>query len=69
MAKGDGPLYIEKRSDGKFAVERPLADRASAIFETQREAIDWAKTHTSGAVHVERVRMTSGGSRDKWRKS
>lgn len=64
----DDPIFVERGDDGRYKVERANADRASAVFGTQREAIDWAQDRTDGAVHVERVRRTPNGSPDKWRK-
>lgn len=62
-------LYVEHRPDGQYAVLRPDAVRASALEPTQREAIKRAKEIDPGAaVHVERVRDTKVGGRDKWRK-
>jgi Uncharacterized protein conserved in bacteria (DUF2188) len=62
-------LYVERRPEGDYAVRRPGSDRASAVESTQREAIDRAREiDPNAAVHVERVRDTSVGGRDKWRK-
>lgn len=61
-------LFVEHRPDGTYAVLRPGAERASAIENTQAEAINRAREiQPSAAIHVERVRDTSKGSRDKWR--
>jgi hypothetical protein len=62
------PLFIERRDDGMYAIKHANAARASALFDTQTQAIAQAKQMTTGAVHVERVRNTDVGSRDKWRK-
>ena len=63
-------LYIERRSDGKYTVRRGNAERASAVTDTQREAIERAKELNPGhRPDVERVRNTDKGSRDKWRKA
>ena len=63
-------LYIEKRENGDYAVRRPGSEKASAIRSTQAEAIQRAREiEPNAAVHVERVRDTSGGSRDKWRRA
>jgi hypothetical protein len=62
------PLFIEKRDDGKYAVKRANADRASEVCETQEAAIERARELTNGPIHVERVRHTSAGSPDKWRR-
>ncbi|WP_186104263.1 DUF2188 domain-containing protein [Burkholderia gladioli] len=63
-------IFVERRSDeGDYAVRRPNSQRASAIAPTQREAIERARElNPSGPVLVERVRTTSGGKPDKWRK-
>lgn len=67
MAKKE--VYVEQREQGDYAIRRPGADRASAVEPTQREAIERAREIApDAAVHVERVRNGSGGTRDKWRK-
>ncbi len=62
-------IYVEKREEqGDFAVRRAGAGRASAVAPTQKEAIDRAKELEPGVKpHIERVRDTSKGGRDKWR--
>jgi uncharacterized protein YdaT len=63
-------LYIERRPDGKYAVRRGNAERASAITDNQRQAIERAKELNPGhRPEVERVRNTEKGGRDKWRKA
>lgn len=62
------PLFVERNDDGKYAIKRADADRSSAVRDTQAEPITKAKQMTSGPIHVERVRNTDVGSRDKWRK-
>ena len=62
------PLFIERRDDGKYAVKRANAERASYVVGTQAEAIEQARSVSEGPIHVERVRRTSIGSPDKWRK-
>ena len=65
----DKRIYVERRPEGDYAVRRPDADRASAVEPTQREAIERARELNPGiAPHVERVRNTVAGGRDKWRK-
>ena len=65
----DHRFYIERRPEGDYAVRRPDSDRASAVEPTQADAIERARQIDPDAViHVERVRDTSEGSRDKWRK-
>ena len=68
MAKDE--LYIEKReNEGDYAVRKPGSERASAILPTQAKAIKRArKMNPDAAVHVERVRDTNVGGRDKWRR-
>jgi hypothetical protein len=62
-------LYVERRSDGTYAVSKPGAQRASAVESTQKQAIERARQiNPDAAIHVERVRNTSGGHPDKWRK-
>jgi hypothetical protein len=61
-------LFVEKHPNG-YAVLKPNAERASAVLPTQAEAIERARgLNPEAAIHVERVRHTSGGSPDKWRK-
>ena len=61
-------LYVEQRPEGDYAVRRPGADRASVVTGTQAEAIAAAREiEPNAAIHVERVRDTNRGSRDKWR--
>jgi hypothetical protein len=63
-------LYVERRPQGDYAVRRGGADRASVTAPTQKQAIEKAeKLDPKAAVLVERVRDTSVGGRDKWRKS
>jgi hypothetical protein len=62
-------LYVERREEGDYAIRRPGSERASEVCDTQAEAIDRARDlDPDAAIHVERVRNTSQGSRDKWRK-
>jgi len=61
--------FVERRPEGDYAVRRPNAERASAICDTQAEAIKRAREIAPGVVPlVERVRYTSGGTPDKWRR-
>ena len=61
-------FFIEHRDDGKYKVLKPDTGRASAVADTQREAIDKAKALNPDATrHIERVRNV-GVRRDKWRK-
>jgi hypothetical protein len=62
-------VFIERREEGDYAVRKPGSERASAILPTQAEAIERAREmHPDAAIHVERVRDTNVGGRDKWRK-
>jgi hypothetical protein len=63
-------IYVERRPQGDYAIRRAGSDRASAVEPTQTEAIVRARELNPGvAPHVERVRHTSGGTPDKWRKA
>jgi len=65
----DKRTFVERRPQGDYAVRRAGAHRASAIEPTQREAIERARDLSPGVnPHIERVRNTVRGSRDKWRK-
>jgi len=67
--KDSNNLFIERRSQGDYAIRKPGSDRASAVSPTQGEAIDRAKQlNSEAAIHVERVRNTNTGKPDKWRK-
>jgi uncharacterized protein YdaT len=63
-------IFVEKRTEGDFAVRRPNSERASDVLPTQAEAIKRAKELSQGgAPVVERVRNTTGGKPDQWRKA
>ena len=60
--------FIEQNAEGKFTVRAKDADRASATFNTQKEAIDHAKKlNPDDHPDVERIRNLDTGKRDKWR--
>lgn len=62
-------FFIERREEGGYAIRKPGSERASAVRPTQAEAIERARElHPDAAIHVERVRDTNVGGRDKWRK-
>jgi hypothetical protein len=62
-------IFVERRGEGDYAVRRPDSDRASDVLPTQSEAIERAhELNPNGHVLVERVRDTSVGGRDKWRR-
>ncbi len=64
----DNHYYIERMSDGRYAVRRKSSDRASDVLDTQREEIDRARElNPNDRPDVERVRDTKTGGRDKWR--
>jgi Uncharacterized protein conserved in bacteria (DUF2188) len=65
----DKKLFIERRPQGDYAVRKPGSDRASAVERTQAEAIGEARRlNPDATVLAERVRFTTGGKPDKWRK-
>ncbi len=65
----DKRMYVEQRPQGDYAVRRANSERASAVTPTQSEAIQRARELNNGiAPHVERVRNTSKGKPDQWRK-
>ncbi len=69
MSSNKNSLFIEQRENGDYAIRKPDSERASAITSTQKEAIEKAKElNPDAAIHVERVRNTNVGNRDKWRK-
>lgn len=62
-------LFIERRSQGDFAVRRANSERASAVAPTQAKASAEARRlEPDATVLVERVRHTGVGKPDKWRK-
>lgn len=62
-------LFVERRSQGDYAVRKPDSERASDVLPTQAEAIERARELNPGrAPLVERVRHTTRGEPDKWRK-
>lgn len=63
-------IFVERRPDhGDYAVRRSNSQRASDVLPTQREAIERARELSPGTTpHVERVRHTTGGKPDQWRK-
>jgi len=66
----DDQLFIERRPQGDYAVRKPNSERASAIAPTQAAAIEKARELKPGrAPLVERVRSTTVGKLDKWRKA
>jgi hypothetical protein len=69
VTMADKRVYVERRDELDYAVRRAGSERASAVEPTQAEAIKRARQLSPGvAPHVERVRDTKAGGRDKWRK-
>jgi len=67
---GKGNIFVERRGTLQYAVVKPGADRASAVLPTQTEAIERAKEISpSTRPDVERVRHTTVGKPDQWRKA
>jgi Uncharacterized protein conserved in bacteria (DUF2188) len=63
-------LYVERRDQGDYAVRRANSQRASAVLPTQAQAIERAKElNPNRRPVVERVRNTTAGGRDKWRRA
>jgi hypothetical protein len=68
--KAGKQLFVEKRHEGDFAVRKANSERASDVLPTQAKAIERAKELSPGASPlVERVRNTTAGKPDKWRKA
>ena len=69
-APRSGNILVEPRAQGDFAVKRDNAKRASAVRDTQIEAIARAKElEPDKAPLVKRVRNTKNGKASKWRKA
>jgi hypothetical protein len=65
----DKRIFVEQRPQRDYAVRRANSDRASAVELTQAAAIERARQiEPKAPVHVERVRHTSRGKPDQWRK-
>lgn len=65
----DKRVYVERRPQGDYAVRRANSARASDVLPTQAKAIERARELSPGtSPHVERVRNTTVGAPDKWRK-
>ena len=63
-------FYIERTPEGDFSAKRGNAQRASAIEDTQREAVKRAhEIDPDAPIHIERVRHTKAGGPDKWRRA
>lgn len=63
------PIFVERRSQGDYAVRRLNSERAIDILPTQKKAIERARElNPNRTPLVERVRSTNGSKPDKWRK-
>lgn len=70
MSKRKGDVYIEQRPEGDYAVRKEHSKRASAVEPTQAKAIEKAREMFPDVrPDVERVRYTSKGKPDHWRKA
>lgn len=66
----DKRIFVERRTEGDYAVRKPNSEGARAVLPTQAEAIVRAKELNNGvAPLVERVHHTTEGTPDKWRKA
>ena len=61
-------FFIEQTRDGKFVAKERDQDEPRDFFNTQEEALAYAR-RMNPADHpdVERVRNVEGGGRDQWR--
>jgi len=65
MAKPPNRRFVQERPDGKWEVKKPGADRASAVEDRQREAIDRAREILKGTGGGElTIKGTDGKIRD-----
>lgn len=64
----DKRIFIERRQDGLFSIEKPNLSRSSGLFLRQSDAIERARQMNPSQIDVERVRVTKKGKSDKWRK-
>jgi hypothetical protein len=63
-------LFVERRSEGDYAIRRANSQRASDVLPTQEKAIERARELNPGhSPDVERVRHTNRGKPDQWRKA
>lgn len=69
MSKDKDQLFVERRPQGDYAVRRPNSERASDVKPTQAAAIERARQlNPDRDPLVERVRHTTQGKPDQWRK-
>ena len=68
--RNSGAIRIQQRPDGRYEVKKPGAKRASAITDTQKEAVARARELTPGKAPIaKRVRKTPGAKRGMWRET
>jgi hypothetical protein len=60
--------FIEQTKDGRYAVRAAGSIRATFVFETQQEAIDYAaKLNPSDHRDVEQVQNVASAAHGEWR--
>lgn len=60
-------VFVERKDDGTYAAIQDK--KVIARGDTQAQTIDKAQAkRPDDPILAERVRMTTGGSRDKWRR-
>jgi Uncharacterized protein conserved in bacteria (DUF2188) len=60
--------FIEQTKDGRYAVRAAGSIRATFVFETQQEAIEYAtKLNPSDHPDVEQVENVASAARGEWR--
>lgn len=65
-----GNVYIERRYDHRYEVKHRHQSNPGIVRDTQREAIDAARRrYPDTRPDVERVKHTSRGKPDQWRKA
>ena len=60
--------FIEQTHDGRFAIAAKGSSRASAVLDTQQEAIKRVgELNPNDKPDVQRVRHTKAGQPERWR--
>ncbi|MDR6129076.1 DUF2188 domain-containing protein [Sphingomonas sp. SORGH_AS_0438] len=63
-------LRVQKREDGRFEVKKKGAKRASAVKDTQAQAIERARELDPGQSPIaKRVRKSPGAKKGTWRET
>ncbi|MCF4126055.1 DUF2188 domain-containing protein [Methylobacterium sp. SyP6R] len=63
-------LRVQQREDGRYEVRKPGAKRASAVMDTQKEAVARARELEPGNAPIaKRVRRSPAGKRKTWRET